>query len=248
VAYFFARQHGARFIIDSHTGAFLSRKWRWSVGLHRLLSRQALLTIVHNKSQEQTLMQWGCPHRLIAYTPGNYPLGEPYPLSEHFNVAMISSFDSDEPHDVVFAAAERLPEVTFYVTGDPRQAPRLVATKPKNCCLTGYLTYDRYIGLLRGVDVIMVLTTVDQQLLMGGFEAVSLGQPLIVSDWPVLKEYFNLGTVHVPNTMEGICEGVRQVQQNLVVLKQESKDLHKRLQAQWENSIAELEHLLGSIE
>lgn len=79
-----------------------------------------------------------------------------------------------------------------------------------NCRLTGYLPYDRYVGLLRGVDVILDLTSQDHTLLMGAFEAVSLGTPLIVSDWPILRDYFSLGTVHVPNTVEGFvreCAG-----------------------------------------
>lgn len=240
----YARLRGARYVIDSHTGAFLSRKWRWSVGLHRTLSRRALLTIVHNKSQEEVVKKWGCRYCVLAFTPGDYPLGEPFPLDGQFNVAMISSFNSDEPHDAVFGAAERLPEVKIYVTGDSTRARHLVAKKPDNCRFTGYLTYDRYVGLLRGVDAIMVLTTGDQQLLMGGFEAVSLGKPLIVSDWPLLKEYFCLGTVYVPNTVEGIYNGVRQAQRDLPGLQQGILILRERLQAQWEETIVQLQHLL----
>ncbi|MCK4823059.1 hypothetical protein KA005_45275, partial [bacterium] len=53
VVFLYAQLYGARYVIDSHTGAFLSWKWRWSLGLHRMLSRRALTTIVHNKSQEK---------------------------------------------------------------------------------------------------------------------------------------------------------------------------------------------------
>ena len=49
----YALCYRARYVIDSHTGAFISPKWRWSVGLHRLLSKGALVTIVHNTSQEK---------------------------------------------------------------------------------------------------------------------------------------------------------------------------------------------------
>jgi glycosyltransferase involved in cell wall biosynthesis len=241
VVYLYARLHGARYVIDSHTGAFLSQKWRWSVGLHRMLSRQALLTIVHNKSQAEVVGRWGCRYCVLAFIPADYPVGEPFPLDGQFNVAMISSFNSDEPHDVVFGAAKRLPEVKIYVTGDSTLAPDLVTKKPDNCSLTGYLAYDRYVGLLRGVDAIMVLTTGDQQLLMGGFEAVSLGKPLIVSDWPLLREYFCLGTVYAPNTVEGICEGIRQAQRDLAVLQQEILILREQLQTQWVRVLAELQ-------
>jgi len=99
------------------------------------------------------------------------------------------------------------PEVSFYVTGNSAHIPQpLLLRKPENCKLTGYLSYERYVGLLREADAIMVLTVNDHTLLMGGFEACICRNPLIVSDWPVLRDYFSQGTVHVPNSIEGICK------------------------------------------
>lgn len=245
VAFLYARIYGARYVIDSHTGAFLSPKWRWSLGLHRVLSKGALATIVHNKSQEQIVKEWRCRYLVIGFTPGSYPPGEEFALDGRFNVAVVSSFLADEPVDLVFEAAARLPEVSFYVTGDSRRIPQpLLSRKPDNCLLTGYLTYERYVGLLRGVDAIMVLTTGNHTLLMGGFEAVSVGTPLIVSDWPVLRDYFSLGTVHVDNTVEGICEGVNQAQRNQARLQAEMLVLQEQLQSEWLEKLAELQRLL----
>jgi len=245
VASLYARRYGARYVIDSHTGAFLSPKWRWSLGLHRMLSRRALTTIVHNRSQEKIVNRWGCRYCVLAFTPGDYPAGEHFSLDGQFNVAVISSFREDEPLDVVFEAAGLLPEVSFYVTGDyTRIATSLLAKKPDNCRLTGFLPYERYVGLLREVDAAMVLTTQDHTLLMGGFEAVSLGTPLIVSHWPLLRDFFSLGTVHVPNTVEGICEGVRRAQREQTVLQRGILILREQLRSEWEQQFAELRHSL----
>ena len=244
VAFLYARRYDARYVIDSHTGAFLSPKWRWSLGLHRLLSSGALATIVHNASQEQIMKQWGCRYLVIGFTPGSYPPGEPFALGNRFNVAVVSSFLADEPIDLVFEAAALLPEVSFYITGDSRRiAQPLLTRKTDNTLLTGFLPYDRYVGLLRGVDAIMVLTTGNHTLLMGGFEAVSVGTPLIVSDWPVLRDYFSLGTVHVPNTAEGIREGVCLAQREQARLQQEILVLQERLQAEWMQKSSELQQL-----
>ena len=57
----------------------------------------------------------------------------------------------------------------------------------------------------RGHKVRLIATAYRRRL--GSFEAASLAIPLIVSDWPILRDYFSLGTVHVPNTEEGVCEG-----------------------------------------
>jgi glycosyltransferase involved in cell wall biosynthesis len=245
VSFIYARRYGAQYVIDSHTGAFLSPKWRWSLELHRVLSRRALMTIVHNKSQEKIVNRWGCRYCVLAFTPGDYPAGEHFPFDGQFNVAVISTFEEDEPLDVVFEAAGRLPEVNFYVTGDSKRiAPRLIAKKPDNCRLTGYLSYDRYVGLLRGVDVVIDLTDQDHTLLMGGFEAVSLGKPLITSDWPVLKDYFSLGTVHIPNTVEGVCEGVRRARLGHDTLQRDILRLRDQLENEWRQKLEELQDLL----
>jgi glycosyltransferase involved in cell wall biosynthesis len=245
VACLYARCYGARYVIDSHTGAFLSPKWRWSVGLHRILSRGALTTIVHNESQGEIVGRWACRYLVLGFTPIDYPAGECFPLSEKLNVAVVSSFEEDEPIEAMFEAAGRLPDVTFYVTGDPvRVPPHVAARKPENCRMTGFLPYDRYLGLLRGVDVVIVLTTSDHTLLAGGFEAVSFGKPLIVSDWPILRRYFSKGTVHIPNTVEGICEGVRRAQREQAVLRRDILLLRERLQSEWERNLAKLQNLL----
>lgn len=245
VAFLYARRYGARYVIDSHTGAFIAPKWRWSLGLHRMLSRRALATIVHNESQEKIVNRWGCRYCVLADSVGSYPAGEPFPFDGQFNAVVVSSFNWDEPLDVVFEAAAQLPEVSFYVTGEcTRGAPSLLAKRPDNCRLTGYVPYEQYVGLLRGADVVIDLVTADGTLLCGAFEAVSVGTPLIVSDWPILRDYFPIGTVHVPNTVEGVCEGVRRVQRVQAELRREISALRKQLRTEFERQFSELQHLL----
>jgi glycosyltransferase involved in cell wall biosynthesis len=242
----YARCYSARYVIDSHTGAFLGWKWGWSVGLHRMLSRGALTTIVHNESQGRLVQRWGYPYFVLAFTPGDYPAGASYPLSEKFNVAVICSFDPDEPLEILFEAARHLREVCFYLTGDAQRiGRRLLKKKPENIYLTGYLSYERYVGLLRGVSAIIDLVNNEHTLLMGAFEAVSLGVPLIVSDWPLLRNYFSLGTVHIPNTVEGVYEGVRRTQHELPQLRRDILLLRERLQVEWMQKLTELKHLLS---
>jgi glycosyltransferase involved in cell wall biosynthesis len=244
VAFLYCRLYGARCVIDSHSGAFQAR-WRWSVPIHRLLSKGALLTIVHNKDQEAIVAGWGCRCQVIAYTAGDYPRGEDYSMNGQFNVTVISTYEEDEPLPAIWGAAARMPQVAFYVTGDPKHLSRdLLEQKPENCHLTGYLPYERYVGLIRGSDAVLDLTRCNHTLPMGGFEAVSMGKPLIVSDFPVLREYFSLGTLHVPNTTEGICAGVRKAQSQQEELQQEMNLLHERLDAEWKQNLSALKQLL----
>lgn len=241
----YSRCYGAQYVIDSHTGAFRSSKWRWSVGLHHLLSRGALTTVVHNESQGRLVERWGCSYAVVGFTGGEYPRGEPYPLSEKFNVAVICGFEADEPLDIVFEAAGLLTGVCFYITGDARRINRhLLRKMPGNIRLTGHLSYERYVGLLRGVGAVIDLVDDEHTLLMGGFEAVALGIPLIVSDWPLLRDYFSRGTIYVPNTAEGVCDGIRRVQQEGIALRQDVLLLKKLLHGEWIRKAGELQRLL----
>lgn len=246
VACIYSRIHGAQYVIDSHTGAFRSSYWRWSVGLHRLLSRGALATIVHNESQGGIVKNWGCTYRVLSFVGGEYPDGEQYALSDHFNVAVVCGFDADEPTQIVFEAARLLPDVRLYITGDAERIDeRLLRDVPVNIRLTGYLPYEEYVGLLRGVNAIMDLVEDQYTLLMGGFEAIALGTPLIVSDWPLLRDFFSKGTVYVQNTAEGIHEGVRIMQRDSGRLKKEISMLRDQFQDQWERDARELLRLWG---
>ena len=245
VTFIYHRFYGSQYIIDSHTGAFLGFRWGWSVGLLRMLSLRALTTIVHNKSQEKIIERWGCRYCVVGFTPGDYPAGERFPLSGQFNIAVVSTFSPDEPVSVIFDAANLMPEINFYFTGKIERIPRDLSTnKPGNCHFTGYLAYENYVGLLRGVDVVMDLTTRDHTLLMGAFEAVSLGKPLIVSDWPILQEYFSLGTIHIPNTVKGVFEGVRRCQRELPSLQRDIFILQENLQSDWNKRIYELKLII----
>jgi glycosyltransferase involved in cell wall biosynthesis len=86
------------------------------------------------------------------------------------------------------------------------------ARKPANVHFTGYLTVAAYHGLLRQADAVVALTTQDQTFQTGGAEAVWLGRPLIISNWPELRKVFAQGAVFVDHTPDSLAAGVRAVQ------------------------------------
>jgi glycosyltransferase involved in cell wall biosynthesis len=241
----YAKFHDVQYAIDSHTAAFISLRWNWSAGLHRWLSSRAQVTIVHNTSQEKIVDRWGCRYCVLDDPVEDFVDVEHFSFDGQFNVVVVSSFDADEPLDIVFDAAAGLANITFYVTGDySRIAPTLLKKKPDNCLLTGYISNRQYAGLLQGADVIIDLVSNGETLLCGAFEAVSAGTPLIVSDWPVLRECFPMGTVYVPNTVEGVRAGVHQALREQVQLHQEILLLREQHQVEWMRKFAVLKRLL----
>ncbi len=247
LAYVYSLFHRSQYVILAHSGAFVSPKWRWSLGLHRFLSCRAAATVVHNGDVAEMIGDWGCRTIVLGFIPGQYPEGEQFPLKPGFNVAVVSTFAEDEPLDVIFAAAARMENVRFFVTGNAsRMSAELRSLVPSNCTLTGYIPYDHYIGLLRGVDIVLDLTTRDHTVLMGAFEAVSLGTPVIVSDWPVLREWFTGGSVYVPNTVAGLCLGIERAYRDQPNLTNGVIDLRHRLEERWARDFGELQSLLSA--
>ena len=213
---------GYRIIVDAHSGAFQHSRWRWSLPLQRFLARRALATIVTNSHMAEQVRSWGGRAEMVqdlALDLGS--VGE----STHrgaFHVVFVCTYSIDEPVEAVLEAARRLPDVVFSFTGDPSYAPRgLRKAAPSNVRLTGFIPDDQYLGLLRSADAILVLTLEDHTMQRGGYEAVALEKPLITSHWPLLREVFSMGTVHVDNSPESIASAVRRIQADPGVFRME---------------------------
>jgi glycosyltransferase involved in cell wall biosynthesis len=234
VVYLYAKLWSARYVIDSHTVALLAPWWKWTLPLHAFLSRRAITTIVTNDHLKAMVEAWGANAFVLADIPTTFPQGKPFPVDGRFSVAVINSFSPDEPIGEVLEAAISLPDVQFYITGDPiRAREELLQHHPDNVEFTGFLPDEVYFGLLRAVQAIVVLTTDNHTMQRGACEAVSLGQPIITSDWPLLKAYFPKGTIHVDNSSQGIREGILRMQEERESLAREILDLQGERWLEW---------------
>jgi len=204
-----------RFIVDAHSGAFQHARWSWSLPLQRFLARRAQATIVTNSHMAAEVRSWGGRVEMVQDLALNLdPAGASTRRGE-FHVVFVCTYSVDEPVEAVVEAARRLPGVQFSFTGDPSYAPRKVRDRvPSNVHLTGFIPDADYLALLRGADAILVLTREDHTMQRGGYEAVSLGKPLITSDWPLLREVFSGGTVHVDNSTESIVAAVLRIKED----------------------------------
>jgi glycosyltransferase involved in cell wall biosynthesis len=233
IAYAVSRFTRARFIIDSHTGAFTGR-WGRLISLHRFLSRRALATLVTNEGLRTQVASWGAAGLVLEDRLPELPVQARAQRNDHFSVAVINSFSDDEPLDAILAAASGLADCRFFITGRaPRGFARRLEQAPPNVTFTGFLPYADYVALLNRVDTVMVLVTTDLTLLCGAYEAVSVEKPLITSDWPVLKNYFCRGALYVDNSPEAIREAVKRSASCGAQLRSEMRELKSALERQW---------------
>jgi glycosyltransferase involved in cell wall biosynthesis len=236
-AFWYARGGHARVVLDAHTAAFLHPRWRRFQWLQRALFRRAVTTLVHNAHLADVVRAAGGHTTLVPDVPIVFQNVEPFPRAQGFTVGVVCSFNSDEPLGAIWDAAVMLPDVHFYVTGDPRDLPSaLAARQPANLHLTGFLSVPAYGGLLSSADVVLTLTTRDHTMLRGAYEAIYQGTPVVVSDWPVLREAFPEGSVYADNTAPGIVDAIRTVQRNAPHYRAGAGRLRDLKRRRWEQT------------
>lgn len=203
----------ARYVVDSHTAAFHHHHWRWSRPLLRFLSRRAVVTLVTDEEALNMLLSWKARGLfLVNPIPTLSPPTGSIGSQGELRVAVISVFSDNEPIEEVFGAARLLPEVTFYLTGDPERAPaELLAQKPENVNLTGFLKGGDYTGLLENVHGVVVLTKEQNDLSCAAYEALVMEKPIVSSNGREMRRFYTQGVVFVNNTPESIAEGIEQM-------------------------------------
>ncbi|MEK7793761.1 MAG: glycosyltransferase [Candidatus Hydrogenedentota bacterium] len=246
VAWFYCLLFRARFVIDSHTAAFDQREWTRLAPLHSFLVKRAACSVVTNAELARRVEGLGGTAVVISDIPYALPGGEYEVKAKSFNICFVCTYQDDEPIAEVLEAARALGNgVTVYVTGNDKRLPaELRASKPDNVMLTGFLTNEHYAGLLRVVDAILVLTTRDFTMQRGGSEALTVGKPLVTSDWPTLREIFGDAGVYVENSALGIRRGVDELRATYPARLEGVKRLRGVREERWEKGRVELEGYL----
>ncbi len=241
---------GIPFIMDVGGHAIISRKWIWSMPILRFLANKARVNIVDQENFRHLLESWGAKALLLERPPLSHVHHHDTLIEkEYFQITLISSFEYDEPIELVLDAAEQLPEISFFILGDIRLAQRsLLANAPRNVTFTGYLRGDDYWDRLDASQALMVLTTASNSLLSGAVEGMALGKPLVLSNQPTLTAYFIKGAVFVDHSVESVVNGVLTARKRQSDLAQQIVELAKEKRERWDGefekiwTLIEVEH------
>ena len=249
IVFIYSKITRTHYIIDSHSAAFIGKRWEWSAGLHKYFARHSFLTIVTNSFLENLVLKWGAKVIVLKDIPGKYPLGTSSLVDGScFSVAVVNSFAPDEPLDEIIKAAKHLPDVLFYISGDTARAANNIFQKlPLNVKFTGFLSNVDYYSLLRSVNSVMVLTKHDHTQQRGACEALWLSKPIITSDWPLLREYFEKGAIFVDNTQSSIISAVQEMTEDLEEYQRGIQSLQIERRRDWEKDKEELLQILQPV-
>jgi glycosyltransferase involved in cell wall biosynthesis len=236
------------YVLDCHPGTFHDPAWRWALFILHILARGAIVTLLCNEGGQAVAERWGVRN---IFLPDGLPAFDESATDTvgtegEERVAVICTFASVEPITEVFEAAKLLPQVTFYVTGDTRRAyASLLSQKPENVILTGFLRGKTYVGLLKNVHGVAILTKQHHDLSCGAYEALSLARPALISDWPGARKCFKRGFVYVENTPQAIAEGIQKMLSEQTSLTAEAKEMRIEYEKMRLPRLQELQRLMG---
>jgi hypothetical protein len=121
-----------------------------------------------------------------------------------------------------------------WLTGKPKgRAKELLASAPANVKALGFLSRQDYLAAIAGADVVLALTTRNHTMQRAAYEAAYLGTPIIVSDWPVLRENFSRGCLWAQNTAQDLQRCFEQARREHDQLKSEVMALRQSKLARW---------------
>ncbi len=116
---------------------------------------------------------------------------------------------------------------------------------PENVHFTDFIPNETYYALLSSSQAVMCLTTRNHTMQRGACEALSMGKPIITSNWPLLKTYFHQGTIHVDNSAAEISAAVLKMEVDYQRYQKEIATLQVEQQQEWQQKIKMLVTLIN---
>ena len=106
--------------------------------------------------------------------------------------------------------------------------------------LTRYLSEDDYVALLRDADVIVDLTTRENCLVCGAYEALALARPLVVSETAALRELLGNGALYTRNVRGDIVATALKALERGETLASAARERSVELQGDWQSRKTQL--------
>jgi glycosyltransferase involved in cell wall biosynthesis len=248
----FGRLAGVKVIIDAHNGGIdpLDGKYSLLTRFAQRALRKSNLVIVTNAALARQVEAMGVRTFVLTDPMPDFPAasGEAADGSTpaRHRIVAICTWASDEPYMELIAAAALLPPgCELAITGRPRLTEAQKAALPPNVRLTGFVSEAEYTRLLRTADVLVDLTTRENCLLCGAYEAVSVHKPLVVSDTAALRELLADAAVYCANDARSIAASITSALELRSTLEQSARQRDSTLRTIWEGRRTELVALLS---
>jgi len=243
--YIYSKIFKTEYVIDAHTGAFNNPLWKTVQGMQKFFFQSAAVTITTNETLKLKAEEWGATSIVIPDVPILITDISSSELDGSINILLINTFASDEPLSNFLEATRFFPDVSFYISGKFNDKNMDILNHSSNVKFTNFLPDRKFYGLLSDVDIAIALTTKDNTMQRGAYEAIYAGTPVITSNWEVLRKNFPQGSIFVDNSVEGIAMGIDEALLRLDQLKQEALELKRIKMQNWVRNKGLLSQILS---
>lgn len=244
-------------IVDAHNAGIYpaSGKHRALTVLNDFILRNANFVIVSNSRLAKAILaKKGQPFVLPDPIPViDQGVANGLPKGANFCFLFICSWADDEPFMEVIEAARSMPHYSLFITGkyQKRLSPEFVSRLPGNITLTGYIPDRDYEQLLQRVDVAIDLTTREDCMVCGAYEAAATGTPAILSDHIVNRSYFKPGYIFTRNDKEGIAAAMQEAEGSIATLEADIRFFSEQSKVAWEKDkdffLTQLASIVGEV-
>lgn len=240
-------------IVDAHNAGIrpFEGEKLWANRIAQYIMRNADITIVTNEKMADTVSRHSGKYYVLQDPIPDLACrrNDPVQLAGKYNIFFICTYSKDEPYLEVIKAAKLLDNsIYIYISGKPkRKEIEFGMGKINNVILTGFLPENSYLNMLHSCDVIMDLTSRQDCLVCGAYEAVAVEKPLIISDTEVNRKYFTKGVVYTKNESRDIAENIYYAISNIIYLKNEVLELKKDLLKDWIKRKNDFEIIVNSL-
>ena len=250
IAILYRKLKDVKIIVDAHNAGIrpLNGENRALNALANYIVRHADITIVTNDNLAAIVKDKGGRPFVL---PDRIPEFEGCPpgkldLRGNFNVFFICTFSADEPFLEVIGAGKLLEKDTMiYISGNPKShIDKIKAEIPDNVVPMGYLPEEEYLRMISSCDLILDLTTREDCLVCGAYEALGMGKPMLLSDTAVNRAYFRKGVLYTDNSSRDIAEKIQVAMRSIGEMTEAVKELKDELMDGWERNRAALEDRL----
>ncbi len=126
-------------------------------------------------------------------------------------IVLVCSFAWDEPIEEILEGLVQLDtDYSLFVTGKKSKAGALLRFESDRIKFTDYLPEAEFEALIQHSDLIIDITVDERILVCGAYEAVSVGVPSVLADFPVTRALFRRGTVYAKNSSKDYADAVAQ--------------------------------------
>lgn len=248
IVYLLSKIKNIKYVIDTHSGYFDDKKFDIFPKLRKKIMADAFFHIVTNDAHKNIVEENNGTAYILGVLLEDSNNIKGHNFEKNKNFVWVSGYHYDEPLDIVFDVAKAVPDVNIYITGNIQKAPKLFREKCElfeNVILTGFMPEEKYISYIKGSTAVIALTTRDNTMQRGAYEALSYNIPIITSNWNLLKGSFFKGAIHINNTAIELRSAIRSICDNLDNFRKDIQELNEIHRRTFDEKITEIRRMLN---